>query len=755
MKAWGNLPEEPLTLCGTRRFVRECRAALATGPTPTRLSVKPAVTLQFEPGRVLVMVDAELTELSGRFGQIDAQLPADLEVFQVISPGLGYWSNVAPGKLRLMFDGSHASPRRRLHLVGAIRVSEDPLKIGLREHRMAVPWIKWRDAESLAGFLVASSTAKLEVQGGSALALVSSESSGAGGTTSPRNRLTYRVDDPDQLGEVSWAAIPSRVNVRVDSQLTIHPDSADWVAVLRYDVLGGALESIHLRMPAAWSAPAALQFQASGHQLTTEIRGQTAIWTITPERPVWGSQRLVLQARRALSAERAITHPEVSPLGRGGVDACLAVVSATGRPATVENSAGLDRVEYSSRFQSREFAAPTGVPLGAFRVVKESPILEVQLAREAAAAGESREDSARLGFADVKIVVMPDGSMLGQGVYEPVPGSGSFLLVELPSDSTLLWATVDSNPVTALRSSAGIWSIALEESQQGPVSLIWRTTPTQSGPGASSWPLALPRAGRGVSTDLATIYLPDRYTLSGEAGGLRRTSLSRLDMARADWLLRNISDYAQRLDRSSNRDRQKLETLLIAHEMRLRSTLRSEQRSFHSDDFVPGGAPENPAWIQAARASRAEGVRKAGLEQELSIASQYLGESSATQPRTSPAVPEPTAPERIRTLGRPVALLGLVPGVDVPPVKTSLAVAAGSWVEGGPNEAASRTMMGLLLLMIIGLLTTGWRPRIKTHAVALLTALVLAGFVGGMITLSGALGLAVLGLRKGRSGAIA
>ena len=64
-------------------------------------------------------------------------------------------------------------------------------------------------------------------------------------------------------------------------------------------------------------------------------------------------------------------------------------------------------------------------------------------------------------------------------------------------------------------------------------------------------------------------------------------------------------------------------------------------------------------------------------------------------------------------------------------------------------------MMGLLLLMIIGLLTTGWRPRIKTHAVALLTALVLAGFVGGMITLSGALGLAVLGLRKGRSGAIA
>ena len=83
---------------------------------------------------------------------------------------------------------------------------------------------------------------------------------------------------------------------------------------------------------------------------------------------------------------------------------------------------------------------------------------------------------------------------------------------------------------------------------------------------------ALPRAGGGVSTDLATIYLPDRYTLSGEAGGLKRTSLSRLHLPRAHWLLRNISDYAQRLDRSSrNRDRQKLEDSPdLAHEMRLR-----------------------------------------------------------------------------------------------------------------------------------------------------------------------------------------
>ena len=36
--------------------------------------------------------------------------------------------------------------------------------------------------------------------------------------------------------------------------MTIHPDSAEWVAVLRYDVIGGALDAIRLRMPAAWAA---------------------------------------------------------------------------------------------------------------------------------------------------------------------------------------------------------------------------------------------------------------------------------------------------------------------------------------------------------------------------------------------------------------------------------------------------------------------------------------------------------------------
>ena len=64
--------------------------------------------------------------------------------------------------------------------------------------------------------------------------------------------------------------------------------------------------------------------------------------------------------------------------------------------------------------------------------MKESPILKVQLAPRRVRPRAIRLTARRaVGFADVSVVVMPDGSSLGQGTYE-VPGSGSFLSFELP-----------------------------------------------------------------------------------------------------------------------------------------------------------------------------------------------------------------------------------------------------------------------------------------------------------------------------------
>jgi len=63
VRAWGNLSDEPLTLCGTGRFVGVCAATLRTGPTASRAQVKPTVSLNIESGRVAMTVEAEIAEL--------------------------------------------------------------------------------------------------------------------------------------------------------------------------------------------------------------------------------------------------------------------------------------------------------------------------------------------------------------------------------------------------------------------------------------------------------------------------------------------------------------------------------------------------------------------------------------------------------------------------------------------------------------------------------------------------------------------
>ena len=181
-----------------------------------------------------------------------------------------------------------------------------------------------------------------------------------------------------------WESMPARVSVAIESQMTIHPDSAEWVAVLRYDVIGGALDAIHLKMPAAWAAGVDLHLSDSEFQLTKETRGPDAFWTITPARPIWGSQRFVLKASRPLEPESAIVHPEIAPRGEGVVDAYLSIVNATGRPVTIENVVGLEKIPHGSKFQAREFAMVAGTAVGAFRVMQKSWALRVQSPRNVA-----------------------------------------------------------------------------------------------------------------------------------------------------------------------------------------------------------------------------------------------------------------------------------------------------------------------------------------------------------------------------------
>jgi hypothetical protein len=583
------------------------------------------------------------------------------------------------------------------------------------------------------------------------LTRISSESSGGVGATTPRHSSTYRVEDPRRLGEIVWESVPPRVSVSIESQITIHPDSAEWVAVLRYDVIGGALDAIYLKMPAAWSASASLHLSSGEYQLTTETRGADAFWTITPERPIWGSQRFVLRSSRHLEADRSIVHPEITPRGKGVVDAYLSIINATGQPLATANAVGLQSITYASRFQAREFATFGGTAVGAFRVVKDSWNVSVELPKIASRDLDSWSSSAQVAFAEAMMVVMQDRSSLGRAVYETVPGTGPNLSFELPPGSTLLWATVDFNPAIPLRSSSGIWSILCDNRRQSRIGLIWRTEPTASQSMRSTSFVGLPRAGARSVTTLVSIYTPPGLTVSrGNSGSLEIAGMARLEMARADWLARCVGDLVAKIDRSSGRDHEKLVSLLINHEMALRGALRNIQALDPARSERESGRFDNDfATIRSARAARNETIVRAGLEEDLAAARTYLGEGSPTPARPLSSVPEPSASDRIRFLGRPTTLMGLVPGVEATASPTLLKVETRSW-DDWENSLPLQVIITILLIGVIALATMGMGRWNWQGSVALSTALGLAGYTGGPTLLAIGLALALAGWKTAR-----
>jgi hypothetical protein len=744
VRAWGNLSDEPLTLCGTSRFVGDCVATLRTGPTASRAQVKPTVQLNIESGRVAMTVEAEIAEVAGHVLQLDVSLPEKLLIVEVSGEGLTGWRVGLDQQLRLMFDSRVARPRRLVRIVGWIPLSDDPLKVGPLERRLTTPWMRGEGIEFATGFLTISSASKTALHGAAGLTLISSESSPAVGSIPPRQRYSYQVDDPRKLGEIVWESIAPRVGVAIESQLSVYPDSAEWVAVLRYDVSGGALDAIHLRMPAVWSGAAEVHFTGGEYQLTKETRGPSSFWTITPERPIWGSERFVLKSTLPLPADRDVVYPELAPLGWGGVvDAYVGVVNATGRSLSIEKSTGLQNIPFAAKFRAKEFVSGVGTRLAAFRVMSKEWILKVQMARNGSDA-EAPEQS-RVALADLLVSIAADGSATGRAAYDLYPGSGRTLTFELPANGTLLGVTIDSNPSTTLRDSAGRWSIILENRHPSRVCLIWRAPPSATPASGRPVSLELPRAGIGQSPALVAVHLAPQTVIEGDLGGLEPAATSRFELARADQLGRVISDLVSRIDRSSGRDHEKLVSLLINQEMALRDAERSIRWSEPSRLNTSGGRfQRDSALIESARSDRLEILRRSGLEDDLASAQAYLGQSPKGVERSVIGVPELYASDRIRSPGDRTTFVGVVSGIDGPRTRSPLTIASRSRKETG-HQVRTRAVLMLVVLVGIWLATMVFRRRAWIDSVVLILVLFLAGYWGGPVVLLGGLGITAAG----------
>jgi hypothetical protein len=217
--------------------------------------------------------------------------------------------------------------------------------------------------------------------------------------------------------------------------------------------------------------------------------------------------------------------------------------------------------------------------------------------------------------------------------------------------------------------------------------------------------------------------------------------MARLDKARADWLGQSIRDVLARLDRSSGRDHERLVALLINHELALRA---AEQAARRDDSGPPGtsGDRELLESIPAARRGVVEAVRSAGLTDDLASAQGYLGLSDAAARRPPGGIPEPIAPCRIRTFGRPAAMLGVSKGLDEPSERPILRLGVRAREEPRDDDAGRSAILVAALLGAM-ILATSLGGR-RSGAASLLITLSVAGLAGGPAMLAGGLGLAAL-----------
>ena len=185
--------------------------------------------------------------------------------------------------------------------------------------------------ETVSATLIISSASRLQAISAPGLTLLPAGPALAAGGTDARARQTYRVEDPAKLGSLQWSSAPPRVNVLIESQITIHPDWAEWVAVLRYDVAGGALDSIHLKLPTTWAMRAQVDLAGGKFRHRFDPLGPFMFWKLSPERAVWGSQRVVLRSALPLLPGQELQLPEIAPLGAGSPIPTLALSTPRAR----------------------------------------------------------------------------------------------------------------------------------------------------------------------------------------------------------------------------------------------------------------------------------------------------------------------------------------------------------------------------------------------------------------------------------------
>ena len=420
---------------------------------------------------------------------------------------------------------------------------------------------------------------------------------------------------------------------------------------------------------------------------------------------------------------------------------------------TIENCAGLDKIPYALEVPGQRVRH--GRRDGRRCVPGDPKVLGSQgsvAPKRRPTTAILREGSARVAFADITLEVMPDRSIIGRAVYDTVPGTGSILSFELPPDSSLLWATVDFNPAIPLRSVDRDMVDRLRPRSAVPNRIALENRPSLVRLDGLDVARRSPPRGAGPATTLVSVYTPPGLMVrQGDDAGLE----ARRNGSSGDGSRRLAGPFRRRSGRqvrSQLRTRPR-EARVAAHQSRDGPARRRAKRSMDRARREPRSeiarVEHDLDLIRSARAARDETMRRAGLEEDLASARIYLGEMPANLTRPTGGVPEPSEPDRIRLLGRPSPLIGVMPGIEATSSKLSLTLEDGRGMRSATPrrpDPSSRSFYSWVSCWSRRLWAVG-RGRVR---LALVTALGLAGYTGGPLILAGGLGLAAAGWRRAR-----
>lgn len=614
-------------VAGAVRFLRTPACEVVAGPTPASRSIHQSVQVKIDSGRLDVTVDAVLSDRAGRSFDALAQIPPTMNVLQVEADGLRSWSRVAPDRLLLLFDVPDVVvPRRTIRLKGWIPVPVSALSPLPPQREMPIPWPKWSDTDPEPGTLAISSATitglgraqgpagarTLWVDGNTGLVAAGANDPAATSSAGQSGALTFRVDAKANLGRVHWTPEPPRVSVSVQSQLTIHPDSAGWASSVRYQVAGGSTDALYLKLPTAWAESATIEMVGDGYERTSRSDGTSTTWTIRPHHPIWSDRRLVIRSSRPFVRGQALDYPDLVPLGWGTAERTLAVTNASGFALEYEGSPGLLPIEPARLPQVN--LTPLGLaPSHAYRVRGESWALRI---RAPGPIGPmERTDVPRVVWADLACVLAPDGVFWGEARYEIEGPEGPFLPVVLPGGAEAVRATVDQTPVQPLRGGSGRWLIPLGDGSTRQVSVLWRARPTPA-----RWdgtrPIPLPGIDQDRVPTLLAVYAPATVEFHAPGAILEQVGAASLETERTERLGRRIAALLETVDRSSPLDRQLMAGLFTRFELQARTASRA---------IWYGKAEHLESRVSAARRVLAEAVRLAGLEEWSQQAQERVG----------------------------------------------------------------------------------------------------------------------------------